>query len=292
MELVSDYMRDDTLRHALNDLTKRTFGFDFEAWVTGGYFEGDYIPYSFIEDGKIIANVSANKMTFLQNGVERNYIQIGTVMTDEVYRRQGLAKKLMEHVVKQYKDDCDGFYLFANLDAVDFYNRCGFSKEAEYRYSVKDEFCMGKSAGEIFMPVNTADEQMKQKYMDMVRCSAVNSSLEQINKFGLQMFYTADMENVYYAKDMDCFIVAEKEENTLLLRSIICENKVALSDVLQRVRGEYHKRQFGFVLDLKDMDMCEAEKYDGSDDYRLFYFGEQLKSIEKEKLYFPKLSHA
>ena len=40
------------------------------------------------------------------------------------------------------------------------------------------------------------------------------------------------------------------------------------------------------------MDMCEAEKYDGSDDYRLFYFGEQLKSIEKEKLYFPKFSHA
>ena len=64
----------------------------FESWVTGGYFEGDYIPYSFMEEGKIIANVSANKMTFLQNGVERNYIQIGTVMTDEAYRRQGLAK--------------------------------------------------------------------------------------------------------------------------------------------------------------------------------------------------------
>ncbi len=47
MELVSNYMRDDTLRHALNDLTKKTFGFDFEDWVTGGYFEGDYIPYSF-----------------------------------------------------------------------------------------------------------------------------------------------------------------------------------------------------------------------------------------------------
>ena len=83
-------MRDDTLRHALNDLTKKTFGFDFEGWVTGGYFEGDYIPYSLIEDGKIISNVSANRMTFLQNGVDRNYIQIGTVMTDEAYRRQGL----------------------------------------------------------------------------------------------------------------------------------------------------------------------------------------------------------
>ncbi|MDO5021516.1 MAG: GNAT family N-acetyltransferase [Lachnospiraceae bacterium] len=169
MELVSNYMRDDTLRHALNDLTKKTFGFDFEDWVTGGYFEGDYIPYSFIEDGKIISNVSANRMTFLQNGVERNYIQIGTVMTDEAYRRHGLAKKLMEHVVNQYKDSCDGFYLFANLDAVDFYDKCGFSKETEYRYFVKDEFCRRKSAGEIFLPVNTADERMKQKYMDRNR---------------------------------------------------------------------------------------------------------------------------
>ena len=292
MELVSNYMRDDTLRHALNDLTKKTFGFDFEGWVTGGYFEGDYIPYSLIEDGKIISNVSANRMTFLQNGVDRNYIQIGTVMTDEAYRRQGLAKKLMEHVIKQYKDDCDGFYLFANPDAVVFYNRCGFSKETEYRYSVKNEFCMGKSAGEIFMPVNTADEQMKQKYMDMVRRSAVNSSLEQLNKFGLQMFYSADMENVYYAKDMDCFIVAETEGDTLFLQSIICENQVALSDVLQRVRGEYHKRQLGFTPALKDMDICVAEQYDGADDYRLFYLGKELKSIEKEKLYFPKLSHA
>lgn len=63
-------------------------------------------------------------------------------------------------------------------------------------------------------------------------------------------------------------------------------------DILQRVRGEYHKCQLGFVPAMKDMDICMAEKYDGADDYRLFYLGEQLKSIENEKLYFPELSHA
>ena len=183
-------------------------------------------------------------------------------------------------------------YLFANLDAVDFYDKCGFSREMEYRYSVKNEFCMRKSAGEIFISVNAADKQMKQKYMNMVRRSAANSSLEQLNKFGLQMFYTADMENVYYSTDMDCFIVAEIEENTLLLQSIVSENNVALMDILQRVRREYHKCQLGFVPAMKDMDICTAEKYDGADDYRLFYLGEQLKSIENEKLYFPELSHA
>ena len=64
MELVSDYMRDDTLRHALNELTRKAFCFDFESWVMGGYFEGDYIPYSFMENGKIISNVSATRMIF------------------------------------------------------------------------------------------------------------------------------------------------------------------------------------------------------------------------------------
>lgn len=87
MELIKDYMRDADCRHRLNDLTRKTFGFDFESWVTEGYFEGDYIPYSFMKDGKIISNVSVNRMKFMQNGVVKNYIQLGTVMTDESYRR-------------------------------------------------------------------------------------------------------------------------------------------------------------------------------------------------------------
>lgn len=85
MELISNYMNDDTYRHMLNELAIKTFGFDFESWVTQGYFEGDYIPYSFISQGRIISNVSVNRMKFMQNGAMKYYIQIGTVMTDESY---------------------------------------------------------------------------------------------------------------------------------------------------------------------------------------------------------------
>ena len=80
--------------------------------------------------------------------------------------------------------------------------------------------------------------------------------------------------------------------DTLLLQSILCEKHVTLLDVLQRVRGEYHKCQLGFTPALKDMDICVAEQYDGADDYRMFYLGKQLKRIEDENLYFPELSHA
>ena len=33
-------------------------------------------------------------------------------------------------------------------------------------------------------------------------------------------------------------------------------------------------------------DLFDAEPYDGAEDYRLFYLGDTLKSIEQEKLYF------
>ena len=141
MELISGYMRDEGSRHMLNALTQKTFGFDFEGWVTNGYFEDDYIPYSLVENGVMISNVSANKMRFMQNGVVKNYIQLGTVMTDENHRNQGLAAKLMQHVIKEYEDKCDGIYLFGNLSAVGFYRKMGFGITNQYMYFVKEEFC-------------------------------------------------------------------------------------------------------------------------------------------------------
>ena len=126
MKWISNYMRDEKSRHMLNELTQKTFGFDFENWVTKGYFEGDYIPYSIEHEGKIISNVSANRMQFMQNGVLKNYIQIGTVMTDENYRMQGLAGKLIKSAIAEYEGKCDGIYLFGNLDALGFYQKMGF----------------------------------------------------------------------------------------------------------------------------------------------------------------------
>jgi len=140
VEMISNYMLDEKSRHMLNDLTRKTFGFDFEGWVTNGYFGGEYIPYSLTEEGRMLSNVSVNRMKFMQNGEEKYYIQIGTVMTDEDYRKQGLASRLIKYVIAEYENDCDGIYLFGNLDAVSFYEKMGFKTLNEYRYTVKEEF--------------------------------------------------------------------------------------------------------------------------------------------------------
>ncbi|MCR5503833.1 MAG: GNAT family N-acetyltransferase [Lachnospiraceae bacterium] len=291
MELVSDYMRDDTYRHMLNELTRNTFGFDFESWVTQGYFEGDYIPYSFADEGRIVSNVSANRMKFMQNGSVRYYVQIGTVMTDEGCRRQGLAAKLMKHVIEEYERECDGIYLFGDLSAVEFYRKMGFKVENQYRYYVKDEFCHFDGTKDRFKPIKNMGDEIKKKYLDLVRNSAYHSSFEQINKYGLQMFYTAGLDNVFYADDIGCFIVLEQEECTVL-QSVLCREKAALADVVGRIGPEDHKCRLGFTPHDEDMKICISEVYDGGDDYRLFYRGKELESIEQDKLYFPDLSHA
>lgn len=291
MELISDYMRNEANRHMLNALTQKTFGIDFENWVTKGYFEGDYIPYSYIEDGKMISNVSANRMHFMQNGVERNYIQIGTVMTDSDYRKQGLAGKLLQHVIKVYEQECDGIYLFGDLSAVGFYQKMGFEILNQYRYHVKEVYCNSTSKGEAFVPIKSLGEDMPRKYMDAVRTSSLHSAFEQLNKFGLQMFYTADFENVYYAKDIDCFIVIEQEDCTVL-QSVLCNEKVSLEDVLSRMEIVNNRCVLGFVPLVEEQYICDCEIYDGEEDYRLFYRGSKLASVEHDKLYFPDLSHA
>ena len=291
MELISNYMKDDNKRHMLNGLTEKVFGFNFESWVTGGYFEGDYIPYSFVDGEKIVSNVSANRMKFMQSGVERYYIQIGTVMTDPDYRKQGLAAKLMKRVIEDYEKDCDGIYLFGDLSAAGFYRKLGFEILNQYRYFVKEEFCRFEKGLDAFRPVKDMDDSVKNKYLDYVRSSAVHSSFEQINKYGLQMFYTAGLDSVLYCTGLDCFIVLEQDE-TPILQSVLSGKKVALADVLKRIEFDQPKCMLGFTPLEEDKTMCTSDEYDGADDYRLFYRGKKLESVERDKLYFSDLSHA
>lgn len=289
-ELICNYMRDSGSRHMLNALTRKTFGFDFEGWVTGGYFEGDYIPYSFVEDGVMLSNVSANRMKFMQNGVEMNYIQIGTVMTDPDHRKHGLAAQLMKHVINKYENECDGIYLFGNLGATGFYEKLGFNRGNQYRYYLKDEYLNAEKAACRFKPVKECGEEIRIRYLDYVRNSVVQSSFDQINRYGLQMFYTAGMDNVFYAEDIDCFIVMEQEDCTVI-RSVICTKRVPIKSILARIDTD-NRIRLGFVPHDEEKVLCISEEYDGGEDYRFFFRGEKLESVEKDKLYFPDLSHA
>lgn len=95
-------------------MTESTFGFNFEKWYSDGFWQEKYIPHSMVHNEKVIANVSINIMNFNMDGIEKHYIQLGTVMTDKEYRGQGLSRYLIDKIIDEYKDKTDGIYLFAN----------------------------------------------------------------------------------------------------------------------------------------------------------------------------------
>src|SRR5690606_33968511 len=92
---------------------------------------------SFVEEGKVIANASVNKMTVISNEKEYKAIQVGTVMTHPDYRNQGLAAELMNKIIEIYEKEYDFIYLFANETVLDFYPKFGFEKVKESRFNMK-----------------------------------------------------------------------------------------------------------------------------------------------------------
>lgn len=297
MELVKHYMADDRLRAALNALTRKTFGFDFEGWYAAGGWEGDYLPYSLMDGNQMIANVSVNRLHFLQNGQKRCYIQLGTVMTDEAFRRRGLASQLMRAAMDDMRGQCDGFYLFGDLDALGFYDQLGFSRITETRYALRADMQQAlaerakhREAPALFLPVSADHAELAARYRQALRSSAAYAALEHVNRFSLHMFYTRNMKTVRYCPELDAFCVLACEDGETVLQSVLCAKRLPLDEILSRLDTPVSR--LGFAPEGADTALFDAQPWDGGEDYRLFILGDKLRAVQTQGLYFPELSHA
>ncbi|MBC8537189.1 GNAT family N-acetyltransferase [Feifania hominis] len=116
------------LLESFHELTQRTFQIHIDS------VGGDYEPHVLAQGDTVCANVSVNKIPFLDRGRRRFYIQLGTVMTREGWRGRGLSRWLMQAVLAEWEGRCDALYLFANDSVLDFYPRFGFAAQAEHEF--------------------------------------------------------------------------------------------------------------------------------------------------------------
>ena len=311
MRLIRDYMQDAAARAALGALTQAAFGFDFEAWAARGFCaRGAYVPYSFEEDGRILSNLSVNRMEFCLNGEKRRWLQLGTVATREDMRGRGLARRLVEIALADSMDGCDGVYLFANPEAAGFYEKCGFTRGIEYRSFPRAEAYLNTGArlssmrerrdscaearldtGARFVPVNPGDERALAAYQRAVHETEPYAALWQENGFGLAMFYTMNAENAYYCPALDAHAVVEDGS----LNAVFARSMPPLRAVLAALAASENLETptvIGFTPRPEDADACVREPWDGGDDYRLYGRGRALEEIAANRLCFPALSHA
>lgn len=289
-EFVSDYRHQESLKESFNALAMRTFELDFRGWYNKGYWNDNYIPYSFVDDGKVIANASINKMSIILKGKRFNGIQIGTVMTDENYRNQGLATQLMQHVMKEHENTCDFLYLFANDTVLDFYPKFGFTRLHESEFSLDlEKSCIRVNVDAKVKQLTPANDlALLEKY---AKNRHVNSKILDVeHNESLLMFYftLVFQEAIYYVEDLETIVLMEEEEHTLRIFDIISLQAPDVEAVLATIVKETTKRVvFSFTPDFTIEGLTATIM--PNDDDALFVFSK--KPLLKGSFKFPLTSH-
>ncbi|MBQ9887207.1 MAG: GNAT family N-acetyltransferase [Lachnospiraceae bacterium] len=285
-KLIKNYRENDELRLSLNGLAKKTFGLDFEGWYRNGYWKDNYNPYSIVVDGRVVSNVSVNTIDIVWDGEVKHFIQLGTVMTDEAYRNKGLMKIIMKEIENDYKG-VDGMYLYANDSVLNFYPKFGFKQSSEYKYSKSVEITKQRSMKQVPM----ADRQAWDKLVKIINKSVPCGRFEMTGNSGLIMFYITNFmqECVFYDKALDVYVIAEPEDENLLIHNVFSEKPVKLDKVIEAFGSEIKHVELGFTpYDCEDYD-CELIN---EEDTTFFVKGKLLEGFENAKLMFPTLSHA
>lgn len=283
-----------TLRKSFNELTQQVFGFDFEGWYQSGHWGDLYIPHVLVDNEKVVSNVSVNLMEFTVNGTKKNYIQIGTVMTDPEYQGQGLNREIMERILKEYIDKVDGFYLFGNDSVLDYYPKFGFKPSKEYEYYLPCS-TWKKLPAYALEKVYLTDASQSQKLYDLITSCAdttpQNDALYMNENLGLyQFWFAADCHgSIYYLPEVDSYVIADAQEQTLYINQLFGKTRIDLARLAASFGSDITKAVFGFTPVEKEPLLVREHK---EADCTLFILGEDLNQIEQANMMFPVLSHA
>lgn len=291
------YKNDSAVLDSYNELTRNTFGFDFVKWHEEGHFGDMYVPHVIMEHDKVVSNVAVNKMQFDVGGNIKNYIQLGTVMTDEAHGRQGLNRKIMESILQEYADKVDGIYLFGNDSVLNYYPKFGFvpCKEYEYYFSyVKNEDGLSYSLEK----VDISDCEQAKKVYEMLETYCTELSLQNENdamymseNLGLYHFWMDSVyrDDIYYLPEREAYVIGRLEDEKLYIYQIIGRNKVELARVAKAFEGEFSEVVLGYTPVHKEGLSVREHK---EEDCTLFILGEDLTCVRKQQMMFPILSHA
>jgi len=280
------YQHDDTYRIALDQLAQKTFDISFEAWYQAGYWNKTCVPYTLFDDEKAISNIFVNLMDFDVLGQKQRYIQLGTVMTDEHYRNQGLNRLLMEKVLEDWDQQCDLIYLYANKTVLDFYPKFGFTPAKEYVHFKKITGAINSDSKKLNM-----DSQVSRDLLyDYAKNTAFFGQISMQGNADLVMFYYTSFfkEDVYYLKSLDAIAVAKLNGEQLHLLDVFAKKEVALDDIIYALAtSQTDEVLLGFTP--KDCNGFETKER-VSDDTLFVQQGKTLL-FNNHKVMFPLLSH-
>lgn len=286
-DFYKNYQNQDALRGSLNELAQETFGgLTFEPWYEQGYWTEKCVPYALFDHGICAANMFANRFELMLDGVKKQYIQLGTVMTRREYRKKGLSRFLMERIMEEWADSCDLLYLYANDSVVDFYPRFGFKEQNEYQYRKYTD----KKDGTI-RKLSLDNAEDKKILLEKIGLPNPFAEIQMQHCTEILMFHCImfQNDNLYYLPDYDAVVIAEYSDHSVFCYDIFCERTNGFDEITAIISNADHGTvTFGFTP--KEEYGCEAALF-RDQDTRLFVLEGKDNIFEYRKRMLPVLCH-
>lgn len=322
LEFVKDYKESENLRHSFNELAGLVFGIDFEKWYQLGFWNDRYICYSYVDNGKVVANVSANIIDLQIGGQMVPAIQIGTVMTHPDYRWRGLARKLMNMAMDDHADKCDVFFLFANPEAQGFYERLGFDRVNETCFYADSAEIKGNSlelkaiapkkrsispdcgdivsvskfsaveSGELVRKLSMSDAND----VDILRRLSLNripfsNRFDTMHTEGILYWHCLNSfpEDIHYIASLDTIVIYRMNGGILDVYDIICTSEPNYRQILRALNADGAEEiLFHFTLETKDSAvLCRPHL---TEEY-IFYAKSKVPRLTGD-FFYPETAHA
>ncbi|MDD9781539.1 GNAT family N-acetyltransferase [Priestia megaterium] len=230
------YKYNNTLRKSYSELSNLTFGIEFEEYYQMGYWSDRYLPFSYVYQDKVIANVSVNLLDFVIQGQKKKALQIGTVMTHPDFQKRGLSTSLMNKVLAEYSDAYDFMYLFANKDVLDFYPKFGFKTSNEHIFFMN--FAVNKKQNRNLRKLDIANIKDKKFIYEFVSDRIpVSETFSTLHSEGIFMFYCLNVfpQNIYYLAEEDVIVVFKQEQKILHLYDIVSKKEIEIEPILTKI---------------------------------------------------------
>lgn len=285
-EYCDQVLTSEQLIRSFNALTQETYGFDFAQWHQNGHWGARYQPHVLALNGRVVANVSLNRMEMMIRGKKVSLAQIGTVMTAPEFRRQGLSAFLMRRVIECARQEERAVFLFANDSVLDFYPRFGFCPGTETQRVIP----LPEGGLEKGRRLDMRLGENRRRVLELYRSGEQASELYELDNPGLMMFYLEGfLSECVYELPGGALAVAEQQGETLWLHAVLSGERIELREAARQLADRQTRRVYlGFSPEQKEGFCPQPFK---EEDSTLFWLDGQAPE-GFEGLRIPQLSHA
>jgi len=248
IEITTNNQNNPEYEAIFDKLINEVFGFSFDTWLERKLWSEQYVSYSIIDEGKMLANLCIHDTNMIVCGKPFRAVQLGAVCTSNSVRGKGLSRRLMERIMSDYADI--PMFLFANNSVLDFYPRFGF-RQVQIFKPVLEEALNGNQKNVV--KLNVDDPIIRDAINNR---SEYSKTLDCLNTGSIQIFHLLKdyPDDIYHLPALDVIIVAYEENNRLFIADIIAKKPVTFD--LIKPELPFEKTifiEFGFNPDWLDL---------------------------------------